>query len=422
MRSIYWIGLLLLLGSTACQKRTQHLSGPEDDVLARVCETEEIRHEDNGGGIVLFGNRAMDEYRRAPGAPEHLVAALKDSRGICRGALIQLLTVHHFDYLDKRWRKLTLSWDDQDYIFFANALSQQSGPLFERYTLVLLSPERPARVRKIAVNRLSQFDQAPYETSLGRLVRAYRDDSQLSHLLLHLDLAALPASAVWFEELFDHPNEDVHRDLILAWSTSELPNKKALIARYHDHPRPGVRSFARSVTDQLAGRDKLTMETQVSHVQVDSDADQATLNATFIEALYRLDRPAMETALDQGADINSRDRTGRPGLIVLLDRYSYRAVPAQYTPIVRRLSMPYREQKEKAVTALQFLLGLGAEVNVRLDSGETPLYMAAMYGLLEPAGLLLNHGADPALGNDVGFTPLDIARTMENQKMVDLLR
>nr|WP_243435778.1 ankyrin repeat domain-containing protein [Acanthopleuribacter pedis] len=80
------------------------------------------------------------------------------------------------------------------------------------------------------------------------------------------------------------------------------------------------------------------------------------------------------------------------------------------------------EQREQALAAAQFLLGLGADVNIATESGETPLYMAAMYGNKVFATLLLNHGADPSLRNSAGFTPLDIARTLENQRMVELLR
>ncbi|CAM2010630.1 ankyrin repeat domain-containing protein [Acanthopleuribacter pedis] len=420
MKKIFVPCLLLLLATAACQKRA--VTAHEDDVLARVCDIEKSRHGETGGGIVLFGNRAMDEYRRAPGSPRHLVKALGRAEGVCRGALIQLLTVFHFDYLDQRFFRITATWREQDWVFFANALSQTTGPLFERYTLVLLDPERPAAVRKIAVNRLSQFDQAPHEKMLGRLVRAYRDDSQLSHLLLHLDLVALPASTTWFADLFDHANPDVHRDIMLAWSTSERDDKSDLIARYLNHGDPGVRRFAESLTAQLAGQDKLTMRTEVRQIQVTKNGDQTDLNQGFIEAVYQLDLQAMESALDNGAELNSRDNLGTPALILLLNLSSFRAVPKQYTPLVRARGLKIMEQREQALAAAQFLLGLGADVNIATESGETPLYMAAMYGNKVFATLLLNHGADPSLRNSAGFTPLDIARTLENQRMVELLR
>lgn len=413
--------LFLFFLPLACSKRAARVAPAPDDLLARVCHTESQRHQD-GGGIILFGNAAMDAYRATPGQPADLIRALKQTQGVCRGALIQLLVEFHFETLDRRFDKLTADWSEQDWLYFAHALSRVQGARFEKYTLVLLAPHRPAAVRKVAVNRLTQFDQGRYQKELGQLVAAYRNDSQLAHLLLHLDLEKLPDAEQWLAALFDHENADLHRDIMLAWSTSERDDKDTLIGRYRQHPAPAVRSFAESLLAQLAGRDKLAFQTQIKQVQAAANSDQAAQNQRFIEAVYRLDAVAVEAALDNGADLNGRDQYGTPALHICINRWALRIAPEAYRDLSKNRYTHTKEIIADARTLAELLLALGADVDIRLDSGETALYLAAMYNIHEAARMLLNHGADPELRNEVGFAPLDIARTMENQPMVDLLR
>jgi ankyrin repeat protein len=58
------------------------------------------------------------------------------------------------------------------------------------------------------------------------------------------------------------------------------------------------------------------------------------------------------------------------------------------------------------------LLRRGANPNVRVTAmgfpGYTPLHMAAYSGSTKKVALLLQYGADPAIRNDEGQTPLDI--------------
>ena len=52
-------------------------------------------------------------------------------------------------------------------------------------------------------------------------------------------------------------------------------------------------------------------------------------------------------------------------------------------------------------------LAAGVDVNVKNDSGVTPLHRAAYYGHKEIVVLLIAKGADVNVKNDVGYTPLD---------------
>lgn len=411
----------IILFSLACSKRSAQLEPAPDDLLTQICLIEENRHED-GGGIIVFGNRAMDAYRASPGKAAEIIERLQHMQDVCRGALIQLLVEFHFETFDRRFDTITADWTNQDFLYFAHALSRAEGRLFEKYTLVLLAPYRPAAVRKVAVNRLTQFDQQRYQKELGQLVTAYHNDGQLAHLLLHLDLDRLPEAEQWLGALFDHEDADLHRDIMLAWSTSDRDDKQAFIERYRQHAVPAVRGFADSILSQLAGRDKLSFETNISQAEVATDSDLAAQNKAFVEAVYRLDAVAAEAALDNGADLNARDQYGTPVLHICMNQWALRFPPEAYQHLAKNRYTHVKEIKANAKSLTELLLALGADPNVRLKSGETPLYNAAMFNLQEAAQMLLNHGANPDLRNEVGFAPVDIARTMENKDMVSLLQ
>ena len=65
------------------------------------------------------------------------------------------------------------------------------------------------------------------------------------------------------------------------------------------------------------------------------------------------------------------------------------------------------------------LLRYGADVNARGDQGYTRLHYAARMNNIDVAELRLKQGADAALKDDRGRTPLDLAR---EPAMQDLLR
>ncbi|KAF6173451.1 hypothetical protein GIB67_027146 [Kingdonia uniflora] len=55
------------------------------------------------------------------------------------------------------------------------------------------------------------------------------------------------------------------------------------------------------------------------------------------------------------------------------------------------------------------------------DDGQTPFYYASMEGHMLTAMYLLEHGADPATSNDIGFTPLHHAAEKGNAELVHVL-
>jgi len=74
------------------------------------------------------------------------------------------------------------------------------------------------------------------------------------------------------------------------------------------------------------------------------------------------------------------------------------------------------------LTWSSFLLGRGADPNVRDARGNAPLHITAMLNFPEGAKLLLGNGADVNITNDSGETPLILAVQQLNIAMVRLLR
>ena len=107
----------------------------------------------------------------------------------------------------------------------------------------------------------------------------------------------------------------------------------------------------------------------------------------------------MEYLLAKGADVNARDRLGRSALWAAV----WGDQPA----------------------ALRLLLSKGADVNVSAKTGDTLLFMAVEGGRLEMARELITRGAaiDRPSQNPLwkGYTPLQRAVTLRNAGLVALL-
>lgn len=77
--------------------------------------------------------------------------------------------------------------------------------------------------------------------------------------------------------------------------------------------------------------------------------------------------------------------------------------------------------RRRDLTWLSFLLGKGADANIRNDEDNTPLALASQLGWVEGARLLLSVGAKVDAANSRGETPLIFAVHRRNLPMVRLL-
>jgi ankyrin repeat protein len=70
---------------------------------------------------------------------------------------------------------------------------------------------------------------------------------------------------------------------------------------------------------------------------------------------------------------------------------------------------------------MELLINNGANINARNRSGMTPLHAAALMGQYKAVELLVNKGADVNAKNNEGITPLQIASRKGYQSIVTLL-
>ena len=129
-----------------------------------------------------------------------------------------------------------------------------------------------------------------------------------------------------------------------------------------------------------------------------AEAQSFSDSYNFLKAVRDRDGAKAKELVDRPGSIaiNSRDPgTGESGLHI----------------VVKRRDLPW----------LGFLLGNGANINLRDNQGNTPLMAAALIGNEEATDLLLRVGAAPNVANSRGETPLITAVQTRNVNLVRLL-
>ena len=78
--------------------------------------------------------------------------------------------------------------------------------------------------------------------------------------------------------------------------------------------------------------------------------------------------------------------------------------------------------KNREFGAIDALLQAGCDVNCRNWIGNTPLCIAASHGNTKLINYLLRRGADPSIGNNKGIHPIDFANNADNKDAAHLLQ
>lgn len=101
--------------------------------------------------------------------------------------------------------------------------------------------------------------------------------------------------------------------------------------------------------------------------------------------------------------------------------------------LVKKGARIERGPGERAWTALHYacsgpdngtvawLIDQGLDIDARSSNGTTPLMMAAGYGSIDSAQLLLKRGADPKLRNDLGLSAWEFARRAGREDIAERL-
>lgn len=130
----------------------------------------------------------------------------------------------------------------------------------------------------------------------------------------------------------------------------------------------------------------------VAHPGLDVESPNAAGETLLMMAALRGRLPVMATLIARGAQVR------RPG----------------WTPL-------HYAASGQEPRAIDLLLAHGAEVDARSPNGSTPLMLAAGYGAIDGAVLLLRRGADPALRNQAGLTAADMARRADRDRLAQQL-
>jgi len=78
--------------------------------------------------------------------------------------------------------------------------------------------------------------------------------------------------------------------------------------------------------------------------------------------------------------------------------------------------------RDHDIVKIQSLISEKADVNEKDWLGYAPLHWACYFGHADVAQLLMDGGANPSLTSDTGRTPVEIAKAMDYEQIVELLR
>jgi ankyrin repeat protein len=169
----------------------------------------------------------------------------------------------------------------------------------------------------------------------------------------------------------------------------------------------------------------------------------------FFKAVERDDGRSVAALLQRGFDPNSRDERGQPALSLAFKEDALKAAAALWaqpqldleavnaaneTPLmlaalrghvewmqqlIRRGAHVHRDgwapihyaASGPEVEPVELMLKAGAPVDAVSPNGSTPLMMAAGYGAIDAARLLLRRGADATVRNKRGMSAADFARS-----------
>ena len=130
------------------------------------------------------------------------------------------------------------------------------------------------------------------------------------------------------------------------------------------------------------------------NVNLDKLEDGETL---LTSATYREDFDTFTVLLEKGADVNARNRSGDTALSCVL----------QFAP------------RSRAMELAKLLISHGADVHMRNDRGENPLQIACSINLDKIAEFLLELGCEPNVKNNFSYSPLHHATQNNNGKLVE---
>jgi ankyrin repeat protein len=121
-----------------------------------------------------------------------------------------------------------------------------------------------------------------------------------------------------------------------------------------------------------------------------------------------------QSFLDQGVDVNARDKSGQTPLHNASSKEMAEFLIGRSADLnakdVRGQTPLHRMVAAGMNSPIETLIARGADINARDNAGQTPLHWAARRGNKDVLLLLLAGGADAKAKDKDGLTPLQVAR------------
>jgi ankyrin repeat protein len=148
------------------------------------------------------------------------------------------------------------------------------------------------------------------------------------------------------------------------------------------------------------------------------------MTADFFEAIRKGDQKAVDAAIARNPRLaNARDKNGRSAVLAAAYAGHGRLAEHLADKAGREGLGIFDAAAAGEAAAVQFRLENGVDIEDRSDDGYTALHLAAHFGRLEVARLLLNRGADPnaVAANQSRVTPLHSAVAGRHRDLASLL-
>jgi ankyrin repeat protein len=170
--------------------------------------------------------------------------------------------------------------------------------------------------------------------------------------------------------------------------------------------------------------------TDVAKLLVDKGADTVNQDYLLFRACGQVNKDLAELVIRKGANVNSQAWGYAPAMEAMWSGYTKATKPADVPRLLGVLELLLDngadpDAKDRYdwsllhygcgnVDLTKFLLGRGANPNVRTCGGRTPLHFVADEGNKAVTQLLLGRGADVNAKDDDGHTPLSYAEDVDN--------
>jgi ankyrin repeat protein len=179
-----------------------------------------------------------------------------------------------------------------------------------------------------------------------------------------------------------------------------------LIDKYPQHVNATGGCYLTPLVAALAGKHFQTAEF-LRLSGADPNAQGYVGNTPLHSAACYGDMEMVQVLLNLMADVNIRNNSGMS--------------PLNYVPIGPPRSGKVPNYRQSLANVARLLLDRGADINARINDGQTPLHIATSTGRIELVRVLLERGANVGAEDKQGRTPFSVAKKNGKNKIMKLL-